>query len=87
MTSLRHPNVVLFMAACTKPPKMCIVMEFMSLGSLYDVRTLISCPLMLWCAPLTHHALSLSLTLQLLHNELIPEVPFQLKVSSPSSLS
>jgi serine/threonine protein kinase len=37
MTALRHPNVVLFMAACTKPPKMCIVMEFMSLGSLYDV--------------------------------------------------
>ncbi len=38
MTSLRHPNVVLFMAASTKPPKMCIVMEFMALGSLYDVR-------------------------------------------------
>jgi hypothetical protein len=37
MTSLRHPNVVLFMAASTKPPKLCIVMEFMSLGSLYDV--------------------------------------------------
>jgi preprotein translocase subunit YajC len=38
MTSLRHPNVVLFMAASTKAPKMCIVMEFMALGSLYDVR-------------------------------------------------
>jgi preprotein translocase subunit YajC len=38
MTTLRHPNVVLFMAASTKPPKMCIVMEFMALGSLYDVR-------------------------------------------------
>jgi serine/threonine protein kinase len=38
MTSLRHPNVVLFMAASTKAPKMCIVMEFMTLGSLYDVR-------------------------------------------------
>jgi hypothetical protein len=38
MTSLRHPNVVLFMAACTKAPKMCIVMEFMTLGSLHDVR-------------------------------------------------
>jgi serine/threonine protein kinase len=37
MTSLRHPNVVLFMAASTKAPKMCIVMEYMSLGSLYDV--------------------------------------------------
>ncbi len=40
MTALRHPNVVLFMAACTKPPRMCIVMEFMGLGSLYDVRFL-----------------------------------------------
>jgi serine/threonine protein kinase len=38
MTTLRHPNVVLFMAASTKPPKMCIVMEFMALGSLYEVR-------------------------------------------------
>ncbi|QTF49759.1 putative serine/threonine-protein kinase/receptor [Acanthamoeba polyphaga mimivirus] len=37
MTSLRHPNVVLFMAASTRPPNMCIVMEFMSLGSLYDL--------------------------------------------------
>ncbi|AVK76543.1 serine-threonine kinase [Pandoravirus neocaledonia] len=37
MTSLRHPNVVLFMAACTKPPHMCIVMEYMALGSLRDL--------------------------------------------------
>ncbi|WBR14733.1 Ser/thr kinase [Pandoravirus kuranda] len=51
MTALRHPNVVLFMAACTKPPNMCIVMEYMALGSLYE----------------------------LLHNELIPELPFVLK--------
>ncbi|AVL94173.1 putative serine/threonine protein kinase receptor [Megavirus vitis] len=52
MTNLRHPNVVLFMAACTKPPNMCIVMELMSLGSMYE----------------------------LIHNELIPEIPFALKV-------
>ncbi|ALR84495.1 putative serine/threonine-protein kinase receptor [Niemeyer virus] len=52
MTTLRHPNVVLFMAASTKPPKMCIVMEFMALGSLHD----------------------------LLKNELIPDIPFALKV-------
>jgi 5'-nucleotidase len=43
MTALRHPNVVLFMAASTKPPKMCIVMELMELGSLYDVRVSASC--------------------------------------------
>lgn len=41
MTALRHPNVVLFMAACTKAPTMCIIMEFMGLGSLYDVRLLL----------------------------------------------
>ncbi|ELR22700.1 serine/threonine protein kinase [Acanthamoeba castellanii str. Neff] len=52
MTALRHPNVVLFMAACTRPPKMAIVMEFMALGSLFD----------------------------LLHNELVPDVPHVLKV-------
>nr|UMO80404.1 Serine/threonine protein kinase [Pandoravirus aubagnensis] len=52
MCALRHPNVVLFMAACTRPPKMCIVMEYMALGSLFD----------------------------LLHNELVPEVPHALVV-------
>jgi serine/threonine protein kinase len=39
MTALRHPNVVLFMGASTKAPNLCIVMEYMALGSLYDVRT------------------------------------------------
>jgi serine/threonine protein kinase len=38
MTALRHPNVVLFMAASTKAPRMCIVMEYMALGCLFDVR-------------------------------------------------
>jgi serine/threonine protein kinase len=37
MNSLRHPNVVLFMGASSKPPKMCILMEFMPLGSLHEV--------------------------------------------------
>jgi hypothetical protein len=40
MTALRHPNVVLFMAACTTAPKMCIVMEYMALGSLCEVLPL-----------------------------------------------
>jgi len=51
MMALRHPNVVLFMAASTQPDKMCLVMEYMALGSLYDV----------------------------LHNELIPDIPYALK--------
>ena len=37
MMALRHPNVVLFMAASTSAEKMCLVMEFMALGSLFDV--------------------------------------------------
>nr|UDO47013.1 serine/threonine protein kinase [Pandoravirus massiliensis] len=37
MTALRHPNVVLFMAACTKAANPCIVMEYMALGSLHDL--------------------------------------------------
>ncbi|ELR14073.1 protein kinase domain containing protein [Acanthamoeba castellanii str. Neff] len=37
MSALRHPNVVLFMGASSKPPRMCIIMEYMALGSLYDV--------------------------------------------------
>jgi serine/threonine protein kinase len=52
MSCLRHPNVVLFMAASTKPPKLCIVMELMGLGSLFD----------------------------LLHNELISDLPGRLKI-------
>jgi serine/threonine protein kinase len=37
MMALRHPNVVLFMAASTSAEKMCLVMEYMALGSLFDV--------------------------------------------------
>eukprot|EP00002_Diphylleia_rotans_P005174 TRINITY_DN142_c0_g1_i10.p1 TRINITY_DN142_c0_g1~~TRINITY_DN142_c0_g1_i10.p1 ORF type:complete len:744 (-),score=160.74 TRINITY_DN142_c0_g1_i10:408-2639(-) len=35
-SELRHPNLVLYMAACTTPPNLCIVLEFMQRGSLYD---------------------------------------------------
>ncbi|XP_065043789.1 serine/threonine-protein kinase STY46-like isoform X2 [Musa acuminata AAA Group] len=33
---VRHKNVVQFIGACTKPPSLCIVTEFMSGGSVYD---------------------------------------------------
>ncbi|KAI9200732.1 hypothetical protein LWI28_012444 [Acer negundo] len=36
MRKIRHKNVVQFIGACTKPPKLCIVTEFMSGGSMYD---------------------------------------------------
>ncbi|KAK4258458.1 hypothetical protein QN277_004905 [Acacia crassicarpa] len=36
MRKVRHKNVVQFIGACTKPPYLCIVTEFMSGGSVYD---------------------------------------------------
>ncbi|KAL5706311.1 Serine/threonine-protein kinase sty46 [Ranunculus cassubicifolius] len=36
MRKIRHKNVVQFIGACTKPPSLCIVTEFMLGGSLYD---------------------------------------------------
>ena len=37
ISSLRHPNVCMFMAACATSSKIAIVMELMDNGSLYDV--------------------------------------------------
>ncbi|EEE70151.1 hypothetical protein OsJ_30202 [Oryza sativa Japonica Group] len=36
MRKVRHKNVVQFIGACTKPPNLCIVTEYMSGGSVYD---------------------------------------------------
>ncbi|XP_022896680.1 serine/threonine-protein kinase STY46-like isoform X1 [Olea europaea var. sylvestris] len=36
MRKVRHKNVVQFIGACTKPPNLCIVTEFMCGGSVYD---------------------------------------------------
>ncbi|XP_012449485.1 serine/threonine-protein kinase STY46 isoform X16 [Gossypium raimondii] len=36
MRKVRHKNVVQFIGACTKPPTLCIVTEFMCGGSVYD---------------------------------------------------
>ncbi len=37
LSQLRHPNVVLYIGAATKPPNVCIVTEWCARGSLYDV--------------------------------------------------
>jgi len=37
MRTLTHPNVILFLAAVTKPPNLCIVTEYLKHGSLYHV--------------------------------------------------
>ncbi|XP_042961402.1 serine/threonine-protein kinase STY17-like isoform X2 [Carya illinoinensis] len=36
LREVRHKNVVRFIGACTKPPHLCIVTEYMPGGSLYD---------------------------------------------------
>lgn len=35
MKTLRHPNVLQYLGACTQPPNVCIITEFMPLGSIY----------------------------------------------------
>ncbi|XP_073298665.1 probable serine/threonine-protein kinase SIS8 isoform X1 [Primulina huaijiensis] len=35
LSRLRHPNVILFIGACTKPPRLSMVTEYMEMGSLY----------------------------------------------------
>ncbi|KAK3007214.1 hypothetical protein RJ639_017500 [Escallonia herrerae] len=35
LSRLRHPNVILFLGACTSPPRLSMVTEFMDMGSLY----------------------------------------------------
>ncbi|KAL4335020.1 hypothetical protein GQ457_07G027380 [Hibiscus cannabinus] len=37
MRKIRHKNVVQFIGACTSPPTLCIVTEFMSGGNIYDL--------------------------------------------------
>jgi len=37
MESLRHPNIVMFLGACTKPPNLAIVLEYCSRGSLWSI--------------------------------------------------
>lgn len=35
LSRLRHPNVILFLGACTKPPHLSMITEYMEMGSLY----------------------------------------------------
>ncbi|CAI9087273.1 OLC1v1021308C1 [Oldenlandia corymbosa var. corymbosa] len=35
LSRVRHPNVILFLGACTKPPHLSMVTEYMEMGSLY----------------------------------------------------
>ncbi|XP_024961096.1 serine/threonine-protein kinase EDR1-like [Cynara cardunculus var. scolymus] len=35
LSRLRHPNVILFLGACTRPPRLSMITEYMEMGSLY----------------------------------------------------
>ncbi|XP_039053416.1 serine/threonine-protein kinase EDR1-like isoform X1 [Hibiscus syriacus] len=35
LSRLRHPNVILFLGACTKPPQLSMITEYTEIGSLY----------------------------------------------------
>ncbi|KAG7671439.1 hypothetical protein KSW81_003576 [Nannochloris sp. 'desiccata'] len=37
MKKLRHPNIVQFMGACSKPPNLCIVTQYVTRGSLFKL--------------------------------------------------
>ncbi|GJP48177.1 hypothetical protein CLOM_g7451 [Closterium sp. NIES-68] len=37
LSRLRHPNVLLFMGACVQHPQLCMVTEYMHMGSLYRI--------------------------------------------------
>ena len=37
LSQLRHPNVVLYLGCCTKPPNVCIVTEWCAKGSVFDL--------------------------------------------------
>ncbi|TKW37037.1 hypothetical protein SEVIR_1G021400v4 [Setaria viridis] len=37
LSRVRHPNVILFLGACMKPPHLSLVTEYMELGSLYSL--------------------------------------------------
>ena len=37
LSEMRHPNIVMFIGACLRPPNLCIVTEYMAKGSLREV--------------------------------------------------
>lgn len=37
LTKIRHPNIILLMGICSKPPNLSIVTEYMPIGSLFKI--------------------------------------------------
>ncbi len=61
------------MGASSKPPLMCIIMEYMSLGSLYEVPSIKT-------MRLNEFSCLCVFRIKVLHNELIAQIPFALKL-------
>ncbi|ETN11675.1 hypothetical protein PPTG_22517 [Phytophthora nicotianae INRA-310] len=38
MKGLHHPNIVLFMDSCSKPPTLLLVTELLANGSFFDIH-------------------------------------------------
>ena len=66
MRVLNHPNIVLMLGACAEPPRLCLVMELMTGGSLYGLLHVNSVRL----EPVETRSLSLDIAhgLQYLHS-------------------
>ncbi|OMJ95254.1 hypothetical protein SteCoe_1469 [Stentor coeruleus] len=45
MLTIRHPNIILFMGACTIQPNICLILEYCGNGSLWDILRNHSTPL------------------------------------------
>jgi len=74
MTTLRHPNIILFIAAATKPPNLCI--GFSPALFVYHLPLLTATTTT--CAVM--ELMSLGSLYDVLHNELIPDIPTQLRI-------
>lgn len=62
MRKVRHKNVVQFIGACTRKPNLCIVVEYMPGGSVYDYMRKVPSPTLLYIFPSrrSHNTLPIS---------------------------
>lgn len=66
MSILHHPNIVLMLGACVEPPRLCLVLELMSGGSLYGLLHCVCAKLE--AVEVRSIAIDISHGLQYLHN-------------------
>ncbi|XVF23369.1 hypothetical protein REPUB_Repub13aG0032300 [Reevesia pubescens] len=84
MKRLRHPNIVLFMGAVTQPPKLSIVTEYLSRGSLFSLLRMPDAGLVLDERLRLNMALDVARGMNYLH-QLKPPIVYQ-DLKSPNLL-